>query len=153
MSKMFFEWKMMRMSEKLVYMFDEINPEEFDNSIPKMKKFFGGKGAGLAEMTSLGLPIPYGFNIPCKFSLYYAENKSWPDGLKEQINESIKKIEEKSGKGFGDPDDPLLLSVRSGAPVSMPGMMDTVLNLGMTKDIAEKMAEENPRFAWDSWRR
>lgn len=97
-------------------MFDEIDPDEFD-STKELKEFFGGKGAGLANMTQLGLPIPYGFNIPCKYSLYYAENKSWPDGLKDQINDAIHKIEEKSGKKFGDPDDPLLLSVRSGAPV------------------------------------
>src|SRR6056297_1132231 len=140
------------MTEKMVYMFDEIDPDEFD-STKELKEFFGGKGAGLANMTQLGLPIPYGFNIPCKYSLYYAENKSWPDGLKDQINDAIHKIEEKSGKKFGDPDDPLLLSVRSGAPVSMPGMMDTVLNLGMSKDITKEMAENNPRWAWDSWRR
>ena len=140
------------MSEKLVYTFDEIDSSKFE-SVLALKEFYGGKGAGLGEMTSLGLPIPYGFNIPCKFSLYYAEHKEWPAGLKDQVTEAIHKVEAKSGFKFGDPEKALLLSVRSGAPVSMPGMMDTVLNLGMSKEIAEKMAEGNARFAWDSWRR
>jgi pyruvate, orthophosphate dikinase len=140
------------MSEKLVYLFDEIDSSKF-TSTEELKQFFGGKGAGLAEMTKLGLPIPYGYNIPCKFSLYYADNKKWPDDLKEQIDKSIHAVEDKSGRKFGDSDKPLLLSVRSGAPISMPGMMDTVLNLGLSKDIATKMAEINGRFAWDSWRR
>ncbi|MHA1901402.1 MAG: pyruvate, phosphate dikinase, partial [Promethearchaeota archaeon] len=140
------------MAEKIVYMFDEVDPSKF-GSTEELKAYFGGKGAGLANMTSLGLPIPYGFSIPCKYSLYYAENNKWPDHLKEQINESIAKLEKKSGYIFGDVNKPLLLSVRSGAPVSMPGMMDTVLNLGMSKAIAEEMAKKNARFAWDSWRR
>ncbi|WP_457558266.1 pyruvate, phosphate dikinase [Candidatus Harpocratesius sp.] len=140
------------MAEKMVYMFDEIDPNQF-GSTAELKEFFGGKGAGLANMTALGLPIPYGFNIPCKFSLYYANHKEWPEGLKEQIIESIKKLENKSGYIFGDIQKPLLLSVRSGAPISMPGMMDTVLNLGMSQEIAEQMSKSNERFAWDSWRR
>ena len=141
------------MSEKKVYMFDDINPADFDNDLSKIKEFFGGKGAGLGNMISLGLPIPYGFNIPCKYSLVYAKTKDWPAGLKEEVNESIHKLEKKSGYIFGSQEKPLLLSVRSGAPVSMPGMMDTVLNLGLSKTIASKMAEDNARFAWDSWRR
>ena len=139
-------------NDKLVFMFDEVDPSKFE-STQEQKLFFGGKGAGLSEMTRLGLPIPYGFVIPCKYSLEFAETKKWATGLKDQVKTSIKKLEEKSGKVFGGVDNPLLLSVRSGAPVSMPGMMDTVLNLGMSKEITEKMAEGNARFAWDSWRR
>jgi pyruvate,orthophosphate dikinase len=140
------------MAEKMVWMFDEVNIKQYATE-KELKLYLGGKGAGLAQMTQMGLPIPYGFTIPCKFSLYYAENKTWPDQLKEQIKEGIAKIEKQSGQKFGDPENPLLLSVRSGAPESMPGMMDTVLNLGMTAAIAAKMAEKNDRFAWDSWRR
>ncbi len=140
------------MTEKMVFMFDEVDPSKF-GSTTELKEFFGGKGAGLANMTVLGLPIPYGFNIPCKFSLYFADQKQWPEGLKDQVIESIKKLESKSGYLFGDTQKPLLLAVRSGAPVSMPGMMDTVLNLGMSLEIAEEMAKSNDRFAWDSWRR
>ena len=140
------------MAEKIVYMFDEIDPSKF-SSTEELKIYFGGKGAGLANMTLLGLPIPYGFTIPCKYCLSYAETNKWPDHLKDQINESIAKLEKKSGYVFGDIEKPLLLSIRSGAPISMPGMMDTVLNLGMSKAITEKMAKKNARFAWDSWRR
>ncbi|MHA1520221.1 MAG: pyruvate, phosphate dikinase [Promethearchaeota archaeon] len=140
------------MSEKMVFMFDEVDPSKF-GSTAELKEFFGGKGAGLANMTVLGLPIPYGFNIPCMYSLYFADEKKWPEGLKDQVIESIKKLESKSGYLFGDTQKPLLLAVRSGAPVSMPGMMDTVLNLGMNLEIAETMAKSNDRFAWDSWRR
>ncbi|MBN2153317.1 MAG: pyruvate, phosphate dikinase [Candidatus Lokiarchaeota archaeon] len=136
------------MTEKLVYMFDDPRPEK----TPKeMKLTYGGKGAGLARMTQMGLPVPYGFTIPCKLST--SAKEGWPEGLKQQVNESVAKLEERSGKKFGDPDNPLLLSVRSGAPDSMPGMMDTVLNLGMNARIAEEMAKKNARFAWDSWRR
>ncbi|MHA1584218.1 MAG: pyruvate, phosphate dikinase, partial [Promethearchaeota archaeon] len=140
------------MTQKIVFMFDDPDPQKFA-SVAERKEFFGGKGAGLREMTGMGLPVPYGFVIPCKFCLYYAQHQTWPEGLKDQVNEGIHNTEKKSGKKFGDIDAPLLLSVRSGAPISMPGMMDTVLNLGMSKAIAEKMAENNARFAWDSWRR
>ena len=87
--------------EKLVFLFDEIDEAKF-SSTEELKEFFGGKGAGLASMTKMGLPIPYGFNIPCKFSLYYAKNKEWPTGLKDQVNNAIHKVEEKSGKKVGD---------------------------------------------------
>ncbi|MHA1340192.1 MAG: pyruvate, phosphate dikinase [Promethearchaeota archaeon] len=136
------------MTKKMVWMFDE--PRE--GTLEEQKLKFGGKGSGLAMMTQMGLPVPPGFTIPCEISTKVAEG-SWPEGLKEQVIEAIKKLEEKSGRKFGDPQNPLLVSVRSGAPISMPGMMDTVLNLGMNKKVAEKMAESNPRFAWDSWRR
>ena len=148
---MFVNKKMVHfMSEKLVWMFEEV-----DATLPtkELKLMYGGKGAGLVQMVSMGLPVPEGFIIPCKYCLYYAENGSWPEGLEEQVDEAVQKLQEKSGRTFGDVDNPLLVSVRSGAPESMPGMMDTVLNLGMTKEIAEKLAENNPRWAWDSWRR
>ena len=134
--------------EKMVYMFSD----ERTGPLKENKLKFGGKGAGLAQMTELGIPVPPGFTIPCKLSVE-AKGEQWPEGLKEQVDEAVKKLEEESGRKFGDPENELLVSVRSGAPVSMPGMMDTVLNLGMTQEIAEKMAESNARFAWDSWRR
>ena len=87
------------MAEKIVYMFDEVDPSKF-NSTEDLKIHFGGKGAGLANMTLLGLPIPYGFVIPCKYCLSYAETNKWPDDLKDQINESIAKLEKKSGYVF-----------------------------------------------------
>jgi len=140
-----------KMPEKLVWMFEEVDTIKMSSN--ELKLTFGGKGAGLVEMTKMGLPVPEGFIIPCRFSLYYAENKKWPEGLKEQVLEAVRKLEQKSGRKFGDITKPLLVSVRSGAPESMPGMMDTVLNLGLSRKIVEKMVTSNPRFAWDSWRR
>lgn len=134
--------------EKMVYMFSD----ERSGTLKENKLKFGGKGAGLAQMTTLGIPVPPGFTIPCKLSVE-AKGEKWPEGLKEQVDEAVVKLEEEANRKFSDPNDPLLVSVRSGAPVSMPGMMDTVLNLGMTQKIAEKMAESNARFGWDSWRR
>ncbi|MEX2682802.1 MAG: pyruvate, phosphate dikinase [Candidatus Sigynarchaeota archaeon] len=136
------------MTDKMVFMFDDPRPEK---TLKDMKLTYGGKGAGLAQMTQMGLPVPYGFTIPCKLST--SAQQGWPAGLKEQVNESIAKLEKRSGRKFGDATNPLLVSVRSGAPDSMPGMMDTVLNLGLNAKIAEAMAKKNPRFAWDSWRR
>lgn len=136
------------MPEKMVFMFDD----EVKGTEEERKLILGGKGAGLNSMTSMGLPVPYGFTIPCKLSTQVKAGK-WPEGLKDQVLEAIKKLESKSGRKFGDSKNPLLVSVRSGAPLSMPGMMDTVLNLGMTPEIAEEMAKSNARFAWDSWRR
>ncbi|MCP4760941.1 MAG: pyruvate, phosphate dikinase [archaeon] len=133
---------------KMVYMFTD----ERQGTIKENKLKFGGKGAGLAMMTSMGLPVPQGFTLLCKLSTEVKDGK-WPEGLREQVKESIKKLEGITKKEFGSISNPLLLSVRSGAPESMPGMMDTVLNLGMNIKIAEKMAENNARFAWDSWRR
>lgn len=135
-------------SEKFVYMFEEGNKS--------MKMLLGGKGANLAEMTNTGLPVPYGFTITtdaCK--VYYENNKSLPNIVEEQMIEAIKKMETKTGKKFGDTENPLLVSVRSGAPASMPGMMDTVLNLGLNDEVVETLAKKsgNERFAWDSYRR
>ncbi len=129
----------------------------FEKGSAKMRKLLGGKGANLAEMTNLGVPVPYGFTITtdcCNKFYNEAEEKIW-DELKNQIFNNIKDLEQKSGKIFGGNTNPLLVSVRSGASVSMPGMMDTILNLGLNYDTVEALASEsnNPRFAWDSFRR
>ena len=120
------------------------------------KKLLGGKGSFLGDMTKIGLPVPAGFTITTEAcNSFYEEGKKWPSGLDEQIDENIKKLEEKTSKKLGGNENPLLLSVRSGAAVSMPGMMDTVLNLGMNDSTVESMAKltDNPRFAYDSYRR
>ncbi len=121
-----------------------------------MKELLGGKGANLAEMTSLGIPVPPGFTLSTEVcESYYENNKQYPPELKEEVENSLKRLEELTGKKLGDPENPLLVSVRSGSAVSMPGMMDTVLNLG-TNDEAVKGLEKmagNRRFAWDSYRR
>ena len=121
-----------------------------------MKELLGGKGANLAEMTNLGIPVPPGFTISTEVcDIYYKQNRKYPEGLEKQVADNLKKLEELMGKQLGDPKAPLLVSVRSGAAVSMPGMMDTVLNLG-TNDSSVKGLEVmtgNERFAWDAYRR
>ena len=121
-----------------------------------MKELLGGKGANLAEMTSIGIPVPPGFTLSTEVcERYYENSKQYPPELKEEVENSLKRLEELTGKKLGDPENPLLVSVRSGSAVSMPGMMDTVLNLG-TNDEAVKGLEKmagNRRFAWDSYRR
>ncbi len=121
-----------------------------------MKELLGGKGAGLAEMTKIGLPVPAGFTITTQVcDLYYKNNKKYPEGLKEEVEKHLKKLEKAAGKKLGDPKDPLLVSVRSGAAVSMPGMMETILNLGLTDASVEGLAKKtgNRRFALDGYRR
>ncbi|MCR4422112.1 MAG: pyruvate, phosphate dikinase [Exilispira sp.] len=121
-----------------------------------MKNLLGGKGAGLAEMTSIGLPVPAGFTITTEVcDLYYKNNKKYPEGLEKEVEENMKKLEKASGKKFGDPENPLLVSVRSGAPISMPGMMETILNLGLNSKTVEGLAKKtnNRRFALDAYRR
>jgi len=137
----------MTTGEKWVYMFDEGNKE--------MRDLLGGKGAGLAEMTRAGLPVPYGFKVTTRACIEYLETGTFPPGLREQILEALRRLEERVGKRFGDPTNPLLVSVRSGARASMPGMMDTVLNLGMNDEVAEGMVRltNNPRFVYDAYRR
>ncbi len=133
---------------KYVYMFDEGKAE--------MKGLLGGKGANLAEMTNIGLPVPPGFIITTEAcNEFYKLNKQFPAGMEEQVIEKIKELEQKIGKKFGDPDNPLLVSVRSGAVISMPGMMDTVLNLGLNDTTVEGLAAStgNKRFAYDCYRR
>jgi pyruvate,orthophosphate dikinase len=122
----------------------------------KMKELLGGKGAGLAEMTSLGIPVPAGFTITTEVCTYFNEHAGkYPDGLEMEVKKNLAKVEEAMGARFGDAADPLLLSVRSGARISMPGMMDTVLNLGLNDVTVEGLAKktQNPRFAYDSYRR
>ncbi|HSZ79626.1 MAG TPA: pyruvate, phosphate dikinase, partial [Chthoniobacterales bacterium] len=122
----------------------------------KMKPLLGGKGANLAEMTRLGLPVPPGFTISTEICTYFYDNKkTYPEGLSDQVESALAQIEKSVGKRLGDRTNPLLLSVRSGARDSMPGMMDTILNLGMNDEVVEAVAEKsgNPRFAWDSYRR
>lgn len=133
---------------KMVYFFDEGDG--------KNKKLLGGKGAGLAEMTRLKLPVPPGFTITtdvCK--LYYQNNKTLPKSLWAEIKKNISRLEKKTGKKWNSSTNPLLVSVRSGAALSMPGMMDTILNLGLNDAAVEALAKKtnNPRFAWDSYRR
>ena len=134
--------------KKFIYMFDEGNKD--------MKNLLGGKGANLAEMTNIGLPVPPGFTITTEAcSEFYNQDKKIWDELKDEICENIKKLEEKTGKTFGHGENPLLVSVRSGAAVSMPGMMDTILNLGLNDITVESLAAitNNKRLAWDSYRR
>ncbi len=134
--------------KKFIYLFDEGNKD--------MRDLLGGKGANLAEMTHIGLPVPTGFTITTEAcSEFYNQDKKIWDELRDEICESIKKLEEKTGKTFGHGENPLLVSVRSGAAVSMPGMMDTILNLGLNDITVESLAAitNNPRLAWDSYRR
>lgn len=136
------------MNKKFVYMFHEGNST--------MRELLGGKGANLAEMTNLGLPIPTGFTVSTEAcTIFNKENHTLPNSIKDEIEIAMKKIEEQSGKKFGDYENPLLVSVRSGARASMPGMMDTVLNLGLNHISVEGLSKltNNPRFAYDSYRR
>ncbi len=128
----------------------------FEEGSADMRNLLGGKGANLAEMTNLGLPIPQGFTVTTEACTdYYAKGKQISDEIREQIFTALSQLEEKQGKKFGDTDNPLLVSVRSGARASMPGMMDTILNLGLNDVAVEGFAERtgNPRFAYDSYRR
>jgi len=121
-----------------------------------MKPLLGGKGANLAEMTRIGLPVPPGFTITTEVCTFFSENKrAYPRGLEAEVESALAKVEKSVGKKLGDKDRPLLVSVRSGARDSMPGMMDTILNLGMNDTVVGIVAKQtnNPRFAWDSYRR
>ncbi|MBR2578366.1 MAG: pyruvate, phosphate dikinase [Erysipelotrichaceae bacterium] len=136
------------MSKKYVYMFAEGNAS--------MRELLGGKGANLAEMSSLGLPVPYGFTITTEAcNAYYDDGEQISLDIREQIKEALAKLEEQAGKKLGDVENPLLVSVRSGARASMPGMMDTILNLGINDEVVEVIAQRsgNERFAYDSYRR
>ena len=136
------------MANKWVYLFSEGNAN--------MRELLGGKGANLAEMTSLGLPVPQGFTITTEAcTQYYEDGREINEEIQGQINEYIGKMEEITGKKFGDLENPLLVSVRSGARASMPGMMDTILNLGLNEEVVEVIAKKsnNPRWAWDCYRR
>jgi pyruvate,orthophosphate dikinase len=128
---------------------------DFSEGNAGMKSLLGGKGANLAEMTVLGIPVPPGFIVTTQACVYYSANGRYPDGLEAEIEEHLRGLEKLTGKTLGDPKNPLLLSIRSGAVFSMPGMMDTVLNLGLNDDTVEGLAQGtgNPRFAYDSYRR
>ena len=136
------------MANKWVYLFSEGNAD--------MRELLGGKGANLAEMTHIGLPVPQGFTITTEAcTQYYEDGRTINDEIQGQINEYIVKMEEITGKKFGDKENPLLVSVRSGARASMPGMMDTILNLGLNEEVVNVIADKsgNPRWAWDCYRR
>lgn len=136
------------MSKKYVYLFNEGNAD--------MRELLGGKGANLAEMTNIGLPVPPGLTITTEAcNEYYVQNEQLPEGLEEELKKNLKTVEESIGKKLGDKENPLLVSVRSGAKISMPGMMDTILNLGLNDDTVEGMAAAtgNRRFAMDCYRR
>ena len=134
------------MANKYVYLFKEGNAS--------MRELLGGKGANLAEMTNLGLPIPQGFTVTTEACIkYYDDGKNITDEIKTQIFNSLTELEKITGKKFGSVDNPLLVSVRSGARASMPGMMDTILNLGLNEEVVQALAKSNERFAYDSYRR
>ena len=136
------------MSKKYVYLFSEGDAS--------MRNLLGGKGANLAEMTKLGFPVPQGFTVTTEAcTRYYDDGRKIGDDIIAEIKEKLAVAEEVAGKKFGDPKNPFLVSVRSGARASMPGMMDTILNLGLTDEVVEGLAEltGNPRFAYDSYRR
>src|SRR5437870_8928412 len=120
-----------------------------------MKDLLGGKGANLAEMTNMGLLVPPGFTISTEACLSYLREGGFPSGLMEEVDEHLRRLEDAMAKKLGDEADPLLVSVRSGAKFSMPGMMDTVLNLGLNDRSVEGLAKQtsNDRFAWDAYRR
>ena len=128
---------------------------DFSEGNASMKSLLGGKGANLAEMTGLGIPVPPGFIVTTAACVHYSSTGAYPEGLKGEIEAHLDALEKLTGKTLGDPRNPLLLSIRSGAVFSMPGMMDTVLNLGLNDETVEGLAQGtgNPRFAYDSYRR
>lgn len=138
-------------SKKLVYFFGNGKSE----GAKETKALLGGKGLGLAQMTESKVPVPAGFTITTEVCDYYSKNKSYPKGLEKLVDENIKKLEKAMNMQFGNADKPLLVSVRSGAAISMPGMMDTILNLGINEKVVEGIIKKtnNPRFAWDAYRR
>ena len=143
------------MSKKYLYYFDE-GSKAFNGDLTTMKNILGGKGAGLAEMTAAGMPVPQGFTITTEAcTQYYADGREINAEIEADIFEHVKGLEKITGKTFGDVNNPLLVSVRSGARQSMPGMMDTILNLGLNDEAVEGLAKKtgNPRFAYDSYRR
>ena len=144
-------------TEKRIYRFGAgVGGADVTEGTSTMNYQLGGKGANLAEMARIGLPVPPGFTITCQTCMEYSEaDDVWPEGALDEIEGAVYDLEERMGKRLGDPDDPLLVSVRSGAPFSMPGMMDTVLNLGLNERSVDGLIAQtgDPRFAWDSYRR
>src|SRR5512145_2953051 len=147
------------MSYKWVYLFEELDAAEKKvgpGSWDRVKGLLGGKGANLAEMTRIGVPVPPGFTVTTEAcNEYQKAGEKFPEGMWDQELAAMKQVEAKTGKKFGDPNNPLLVSCRSGAKFSMPGMMDTVLNLGLTPEVTLGLAKlsGDARFAWDSARR
>jgi pyruvate,orthophosphate dikinase len=142
--------------KKWVYLFNEVDEaEEYAGDWDGVRSLLGGKGANLADMTRIGVPVPPGFTITTEACIAYQDDQTFPEGMWDQALEALKVVEEQTGKEFGDPSNPLLVSCRSGAKMSMPGMMDTVLNLGLNDETAEGMVEltGNERFVYDSYRR
>ncbi len=143
--------------EKAVYRWGiDKNGKDITEADASMNYVVGGKGANLAEMAKIGLPVPPGFSITCQTCVAYSDNNNtWPEGVYDEIDAARVDLEDRMGKKLGDAKDPLLVSVRSGAPFSMPGMMDTVLNLGLNDESVQGIIEQtnNPRFGWDSYRR
>ncbi|MEP6687209.1 MAG: PEP/pyruvate-binding domain-containing protein, partial [Gemmatimonadales bacterium] len=138
-------------TQPLVYFFGQGRAD----GTAAMKDVLGGKGAGLAEMTTIGIPVPPGFTIASSLCLSYLDSNQFPKRLQTQVENALHRVEAATGKHFGDRDNPLLVSVRSGAAVSMPGMMETILNLGLNDATVEGLTRQskNPQFAWDSYRR
>ncbi|MGH2820466.1 MAG: PEP/pyruvate-binding domain-containing protein, partial [Actinomycetota bacterium] len=128
---------------------------DFREGDASQKNLLGGKGANLAEMTNIGLPVPPGFTLTCEACNAFREQGGFPNGLLDEVADHRKQLEETMGRQIGDARDPLLVSVRSGAPFSMPGMMDTVLNVGLNDESVEGLTRQtgSERFAWDSYRR
>jgi pyruvate,orthophosphate dikinase len=142
--------------KKWVYLFNEVEEaEKYAGSWDGVRGLLGGKGANLAEMTRIGVPVPPGFTITTEACIAYQDDQQFPEGMWDQALEALKVVEKQADKKFGDPSNPLLVSCRSGAKMSMPGMMDTVLNLGLNDETAEGMVKltENERFVYDSYRR
>lgn len=145
------------MTEQWVFNFEEVDQaESYAGSWDGVRGLLGGKGANLADMTRLGVPVPPGFTVSTEACIaYLEEGEEFPEGMWDQVLEAMKYVEEQTGKSFGDPENPLLVSARSGAKFSMPGMMDTVLNIGLNADTAQGMIDltDDPRFVYDSYRR
>jgi pyruvate,orthophosphate dikinase len=144
------------MAKKWVYLFDEVaEAEKYAGSWEGVRGLLGGKGSGLADMTRAGVPVPPGFTVTTEACNEFRTTGKFPEGLWDQMLAALKVTEKKAGKKFGDPADPLLVSCRSGAKFSMPGMMNTILNIGLTDQVVEGMIKltGNPRFVWDSYRR
>ena len=144
------------MAKKWVYLFDEVaEAEKYAGSWEGVRGLLGGKGSGLADMTRAGVPVPPGFTVTTEACNEFRKTGKFPEGLWDQMLAGLKVTEEKAGKKFGDPANPLLVSCRSGAKFSMPGMMNTILNIGLTDQVVEGMIKltGNPRFVWDSYRR
>jgi len=142
--------------KKWVYLFDQVDEaEQLVGDWDKVRGLLGGKGANLGEMTRIGVPVPPGFTVTTEACIAYQDDRTFPAGMWDQVLSSMRAVEEKTGKKFGDPSNPLLVSCRSGAKMSMPGMMDTVLNIGLNDETAKGMVAltENERFVFDSYRR